>query len=114
MTTYFESPKPLLKIEDSPYRDQLEHIAPNICVLIESSATIDENWPETLARVLPTINSTPAQDGALMALAVRAASGDMPVGYVPPPDDSIVAPKMTVEKFLTYAGVAGVLYKLFS
>lgn len=111
MTTLFSAPISPLKIDDSPYRDLLESVAPNITVLISSAATVPENWWETLARILPSINSTPAQDSQLMEITNRAASGLNPVGYVEPVTPILQTP-MTAEKFLTYASVAGLLWRI--
>ena len=110
MTTVFNDPVPTCLIDDSPYQDSLEKVAPNICTLIKSSAVVRENWWNTLSRVLPSINSTPEQDGALMGLAVRAASGLLPEGYTPPTETTHTP--LTAEKFLTYAGIAGVIWRL--
>jgi hypothetical protein len=112
MTTVFNQPVPLDKADTTHYHDALEAVAPNITQLLTAAATLPENWWETLVRVLPTINSSPEQDSQLMALAIRASNGLEPVGYVAPPAPSTATP-MTAEKFLTYAGVASVLWRIF-
>jgi len=112
MTTVFEPQTPLETADTSPYRESLELVAPNITTLIVSSATIGENWWNTLARILPFIACTANQAELLTDLANRASSGLMPVGYVAPVQTTAPV-KITAEKFLTYAGVAGILFKLF-
>ena len=111
MTTVFNAPPVYVKIDTSPYRETLENIAPNITILIGSTATVDESWWDTLSRILPGINSTPQQDSELTAIATRAASGLLPVGYVGPP--VVNNNPLTAEKFLTYASVAAVLWRVF-
>lgn len=114
MTTVYETEKPLETIDVSPYRESIELVAPNIATLIASSATVGENWWNTLARILPFIACTVNQAELLTDLANRAASGLMPVGYVAPVQTMTGTPtRITAEKFLTYAGVVGVLWKLF-
>lgn len=68
------------KVSYSPYAENLEKVAPGIIPLIDSTQAVGEEWPQTLERLVITLDATDEQKGYLMNAAESATKG------LPPPE----------------------------
>ena len=69
MTTLFSSTSTGKALADSLFYDYAETIAPGISQAVDSTRRPDENWPETLQRVLISLSATDQQRLLLLELA---------------------------------------------
>lgn len=102
MTTFYPSelpPASSTQVDMSAFAAPLEQIAPGVTALIIGTRAVNENWAQTLIRILPSMSATDEQRALLMSQALQAEKGGAPL----PVPGSEAAP---VSPWLIGAGIA--------